>query len=175
MPAATCHPLRKALATNSTASSFASKAPTLTKPSGAGVFDLYDINLGLALNTQVPQYIFLQPYGGNSNDETFDIRLYGWNTLQDKGVADHGLWVPVLLVEANVTLGNIAATDLGANMLISDTLVIVKGDTVTVSPANNTPAFIKLNMLGAQLIEFDFDLTGTGDAANCLWKALDHQ
>lgn len=174
---ATCHPLRRALSTNSTDTAFATKVPTTTKPVNAGVWDLHSTDLGFALLTQpVPQYIFMQPYGGNSNDETFDFQLWAWNVVQDSSASVDGLWVPHLLYRGQVVLGNIAATDLGANMLLADTITTVVGDAdvALLSPTGEQAAHVMVHIRGSQLIEFDFDLTGTADAANILWKPVDH-
>ena len=170
-------PLRKALETNSTATSFTAKIPTTTAPTGTGVFDLTDSTYGMGVNGCVPEYLMLLPYGGNDNDETFSMRLWGWSrTIGAEGTA---LWVPQLLVELAVTLSSSSGAAIGTGMLMADTLVATYGITdekilgvSLMAPANNVPAAAWVNLRGCQRIEFDFDSTGN-DAQNCFWRPVD--
>lgn len=177
MPA-TVTPLRKALTTNSTATSFTAKIPTTTEPTHSetsGIYDLYDSGLGIAVNGRVPKRLLVIPFGGNADDETFSQRVWGWSRT-----VGAGLWVPQLLAELAVTLGNISGAAIGANMLMADTVVVTYGITdektlgvSIMAPANNVPAAAWIDLRGCEKIEFDFDLTGTGDAANCFWRTVD--
>jgi hypothetical protein len=175
--ATTALPIRKALAANSTASSFTAKIPTATAPSGNGIFDLTDPQYGMGVNGRVPDRILVVPFGGNSNDETFDMRVWGWSrTVGADGTA---VWLPQLLAQLSVVLGNIDGSAIAANMLIADTITVTYGlaDERTLglsvmSPANDVPAAAYIGLRGCERIEFDFDLTGTGDAANCFWRGV---
>jgi hypothetical protein len=180
MPA-TATPLRKARTANSTASSFTAKIPTVTEPTHSdanGIYNLYDSGLGIGVDGRVPKRLLVIPFGGNSNDETFSMRVWGWS--KTIGAAGTALWIPQLLAELAVTLGNISATAIEANMLMSDTVVVTYGITdektlgvSIMAPANDVPAAAWIDLRGCEKIEFDFDLTGTGDAANCFWRAVD--
>lgn len=171
---ATSYPLRKALSSNSTASAFTAKIPVATEPSGSGVFDLFDADLGLATNTYVPSSIELIPFGTDANNETFDMRLWGWTKVHLSS-----LWIPQLLAEFNVTLGNIDGSAIAASHFMMDTIALVDGSAETtrvdlVSTANDTTGSVSVNLRGVRYIEFDFDSAGASPAAamNCYWRVV---
>lgn len=174
---ATAISLRKARSTNSTATTWASKVPTATKPTGDGVVNLYDGNLGLAREGLVPKFMQLVPYLTDANNESMGVRVYGWS--RTTGVGSTTLWIPQLLVDLVVTAGNIAAgTEIGANHFIADTITLNKGDSQAsiISPANDTPASCLFHMRGCEIIEFDFNVDTSltdGAAANCFWRVMD--
>lgn len=167
----TVRELQAALAANSTATSFSAKIPTVTQPTGAGVWDLLDAS-NRNKDGGTAKYVQLIPYGTDANNETFDMRLWGWNKTADATP----VWIPQLLLEVQCTLGNIDAAAIAASHFMVDTIVIVEGDTAgaegLINTAADTPASILVRLRGVELIEFAFDLTG-GAAANCLWRTLD--
>jgi hypothetical protein len=170
-----CHPLRKALETNSVADSFTAKVPTATKPSNVGVFDLLGAALGLGFPVEVPKFAQLMPFGSAAENVTFDMRLWGWSKTTDHSP----VWVPQLLGLFAVTLGNIAATPFGANNFLADTIVVTKGaneasgsGSSVISTAGDTTASVLVGLRGCELIEFDFD-KGTATDSNCLWRITD--
>ena len=170
MPKVVSHPFKSVLSTNSTATSFTAKTPTTTKPSGDAVLDLF--NIGHSLGEHIPEELVLIPYGTDANDETFDMRVWGWS--RDVTDPNDVIWIPVLIIELNCTLGNITFTDKGASHFLVDTLVEAAGDTtgvVTVSPANDTAARCVVPTDGAQLLEFDFDMI-LAAGANCLYRVF---
>ncbi len=174
----TAHPYRLALATNSTATVFTSKVSTTTKPSGTGVFDLFGASLGVGLNGCVPKFIQLSPFGKDGNNDTFDMRLWGWSRVVDSTLTVPAtVWVPTLLLEMNVILGNIALAGIGTGNFQSDTLTIVDGDANSPisSTASDTGANILVHLRGCELIEFDWDLAGAqeGVSMNSLFKFVD--
>lgn len=176
MPA-TSHPLRKALETNSTASAFTAKIPVAALPTNVGFFNLFDGQYGVGSDGRVPKFLFVQPFGGNANNDTSSMRVWGWSHDVGRG----SLWVPHLLVELAVTLGNIDASAIAANMLLADTLVATYSGTdekslgtTLISPANDLPASALVHLRGCQYIEFDFSInSGLGDAMNAFWRAVD--
>jgi hypothetical protein len=168
--------LRRARTTSSTSTGFTAKAPTATKPSGAGVFDLFDRGTGLGLEPHVPSHILIQPWGTNGNNDTFSMRLWGWNQVESSGT-DHEAWIPFLLAELTVVLGNVAG--IGTDEFLADTIAVTDGSGEEYfrnlhSPESDTPASIILHLKGAELIEFDFDLAGgqEGVAMNAYWRAM---
>lgn len=169
-------PLRKAFETNAITTSFTAKIPTATEPTGIGVFDLSDSQYGVGNTSYIPSRLQVIPFGGNADDETFSLRVWGWSRV----VNQTDLWIPQLLVELAVTLGNISGTAIAANMLMADTLVATYSasdektlGTTLITPANNVSASALIHLRGCQYIEFDVDLTGTGDAGNAYWRTLD--
>lgn len=172
------YPFRRARTTNSTSTAFTAKVPTATEPTGAGVFDLFDADLGLATNTFSPSHVMLMPFGTDANNETFALRLWGWSKLHSPGITGHDYWVPFIIADLAIVLGNIAG--IGSGEFLADTLTITKASGEdwfrnTVATENDTPANIILHLRGARKIEFDFDLAGAleGAAMNCYWRVLD--
>lgn len=169
---ATAIPLRRAMTANSVANSFATLVPQANKPSGPGVFDLFDGGLGLATQYVMPKYVQVVPFGTDLADETFDLRVWGWSKVHNPGGADHGRWVPQLLLDLAVTLGTAAQGE--ADHFLADTLSITQGDgdAPVISPQNNTPASAILHLRGCEVIQFDF-ARGTAAAANAYWRLMD--
>lgn len=171
---ATALPLRQAMDANSTATAFTAKIPVATKPSGTGVFDVFAAALGIATAHCLPKFLQVIPFGTDADGETFDLRVWGWSR-----VLGGNLWVPQLLTQLAVTLGNVSGAAIGTNHFLSDTLVATDGavadsgtGTSILSPENDTPASALIHLRGCELIEFDFDL-GTAAAANAYWRAMD--
>jgi hypothetical protein len=167
------HPFRKAMAAATTSTSFTAKIPTTTKPAASStrsVIDLLSPNYGITASPHLPKYVLVVPYGTDANNETLDMRLWGWNKTTDATP----VWVPQLLFQIAVTLGNIDAAALEASALLADTITITYGpDELTeISPANDVSAQLLTHVRGCELLEFDFDI-GTGAAANCLWRVMD--
>lgn len=170
---ATAYRFKYALATNSTSASFAQKVPTTTEPTGVGVIDIFNHDLGFATETYMPKYIDLVPYAVIANNDTFDMRLWGWTRIDP--VKSGVIWVPQLLIDMSCTIGNIAGTPIAASTLMVDTITLNKGDTAApvISPANDTQASLLLHLRGVERIEFDFAKTGTGASFNCLYRIFD--
>jgi hypothetical protein len=165
----TSYPLRRALAENSTSAAFTAKVPIDSVPSGA--INIFDRAIGVATDTCMPAYLQVIPFGADANDEAFAMRVWGWSK-----VAGESVWVPQLLVELDVTLGNIAATALGAGSFMADTIAIAAGDqdVALVSPGNDTPASALVHLRGCSHVEFDFDVD-SASSANCLWRVMDQE
>jgi hypothetical protein len=141
-------------------------------PATAGFFSAIDNRLAtMGVKGYGPRRVMIVPFGTDANNETFDIRVWGWSK-----VVGAELYVPHLIAELAITLGNIAATPVGANHFLADTIVVTKSEpnAIISSPANDSPAFALLHLHGAQHIEFEFKV-GTGAAANCYWRTVDDQ
>ena len=167
--------LRKALASNSLATSFTTKIPTTTAPDTVaavnGVFDLTDPQYGVGVNGRIQRFIQLIPFGGNTQNLTYDMRVWGWSKTGEATP----IWIPQLLLDVTCTLGSISATAVAANMLMVDTITINDGDDAAadISPEEDLSASVLLHLRGCERIEFDFDRTGA-DACNCFWRAVDY-
>jgi hypothetical protein len=165
-------PLRKALATNSAAAAFTAKTPTTTKPSGDGVFDVLG-EYGWASGVHGPSHMQIIPFGTDANDETFDMRVWGWSKTRDATP----IWVPQMLLDLTITLGNIAATDVGASHFLADTIVVNEGPAAgdawysLITTADDTPASILMHLRGCELIEFDWDAV-TAASVNCFFRMM---
>lgn len=156
---------------NSTAGSFTTKVPTITKPSGAGIFDLK------AMKETVARYLSLIFFGQGTANQTFNCRLTGW---QPVGELDpyFTLWMPRTLVEFACTLG--AATGVaGAQLVVADKIVdglsLTTGnnnvDVEFISPADDTVAHALVDLKGSHLIEITFDMVNA-TSGNALFSIL---
>lgn len=150
----------RALAANSTASSFAAKTPTATAPSGAGVF---------SLDQQSYAKLRASPYGAGTDGQTFSVRVVGWKPVPNL-TAGEFLWVPTILTEYACTLSafvGVAGQVIDENQRFADTLALVANvggtdgqNTTKYSPANDTPGWFVVDLQGSEKIEFLFDMTG---------------
>jgi hypothetical protein len=164
-------PFSYALSTASTATSFTAQVPTTTEPSGAGVHNLLSPATG-----GVPEYLVLLPFGTNGDNDTFDFRVWGWNKTNEATP----VYIPQLLVDVSVVLGNIAAS-LGSNSFLADTLTVNDGAadngpwSSKIDSQEDLACSIIIHTRGCQYIKFDWDLAGAqeGVTMNCLWRPLD--
>jgi hypothetical protein len=171
----TAMPLRKALTTNSTATAFTAKIPVATEPSGDGVFDLTSASVAVGSPTKVPSYIEVIPYAVDGNNDTLDMRLWGWSRVNVEA-----LWIPRPLAEMSVVIGNISGAAIAANTFMADTITLDLGAadgafTSIISPAGDVTASILIHTRGCRYIEFDFDLAGAQEAVsmNAMWRPVD--
>lgn len=156
-----CLAWRKALATNTTDTSFDSKVPTTTEPTGEGVFD---VESGSVVG-QGLQAVF---YGEGANDTTFSVRLIGWKLMTT-------LWVPVVLAEFACTLSTVvgvAAAAVTDNDRFADTITLASGfstaNVIVTSSTGNIVGHATINLDGYGKIEWSFDMTGATNG-NALW------
>lgn len=171
---------QKALTTNSNASSFASKVPTVTEPTNDGVIDLRHG----AVNAAIPQFMVVLPYGLGSDNDVFSLRVIGWRHIGEAPPqgSPTWLWVPTVLAEVSCTI-SAAVGVAGARVLnterFADTITIVSEPTITAattrqgsilvySPANDTVAWFELSLDGQEKVEFTFDQTTNTPTMNCL-------
>jgi hypothetical protein len=166
-------PLRRLLTTSSTSTSFSAKIPTATEPSGEGVLNLLAESVGVGGGVCVPRHVQIVPFGGDANNETFDFMVYGWSKT-----AGTVIYIPQLLIDCSVTLGNIDAAAAEASQFMADTITVNDGPSdgpgrSVISPEDDLPGSVLLHTRGCQYLEFVFDLTGTADRANVWWRAVD--
>ncbi len=160
--------LAKALATNSTATSFTAPAATLTRPANA---------ISVRRAGSVANRIMVVPYALGDDDDVFDMWVTGWRKITADGVT---LWVPTRLVKLTCTVGTcvgVAASPVLATERFADTITASMGVSNVsyelFSTTDNTPAHAIVSLDGCDLVEFTFDLT-TGDptSANCLYARI---
>lgn len=165
----------KALSTDATDTSFPSKIPTGTEPTGNGVVDL-----SIEGNELGPNSVFLLPYATMDDDATFSMRVLGWRRVGTSRAAN-ALWIPVPLIEVACT--GCSAVGVAGKVIIAterfcDTITLVGavGTTASheiVSPTGNILAHVRLTTKGVQKLEFTFDSTSASAVAmNCLYAFL---
>jgi hypothetical protein len=162
---------KKALATNSTDTSFTSLIPTGTEPTGAGV-----INLGWG-GVLSPNFLELIPYGVGDDDDEFSMRVTSWKVFGND--PETWLWVPKPILEVAVimcTAVGVAGRQVVATERFVDTISIVNsigasGESVRIiSPTGNLIGSILLDVQGSQKVQLTFDATtGSPTSMNCLW------
>lgn len=173
----TLNRLLKAISTNSTSTSFTAKIPTITAKTtnlATGVYDLLDPTLGFThLAEKTSRFLHIQPFGTNSDNDTFNMRVWGWDKTTDAAP----VYSPILLAQFAVTLGNISGAAIAADTYMADTIALTYGDSTTplVSPANDLSASAILHCRGCRYIEFDWDLAGAQEAVsmNAFWRPFD--
>lgn len=173
-------PFKKVLATSATDTSYPSRIPTLTEPTGAGVIEL---GLPGAIGGIVPCRVILVPYGLGSDTDAFEMKVLGWRRL-GIGPSPALLWIPTPLGSFTCTMT--IQTGIAGSVILNterfcDTIAIVKepvtvadvtaaGVTTRFSPADDTIGWIEMELRGVEKIEFIFDLAGGTTSANCLFS-----
>jgi len=171
--------LARALATSSTATSFATLISTLTEPSGDGVF---------SFKTVIPEELMVSFFGAGADNTTFDARIVGW----DKIGTTTPLWVPRILASFSCTLSaqvGVTGAALVSTDRFADTLTMnstapqakftdtdgagaaTRGTVPIFSPANDLIAWAKVPLCGVDKIQFDFDMTGATNG-NAVFRYL---
>ena len=141
---------RKAFTTNSTATSFGALNEQVDEPSGDGIIKV-DGNISGFVSSQLR----VIPFGDDAANETFSGRITHWAKSQADNV-----WIPTELLTFAATLG---AATLVNTEFFADTITLTTGlttDTTLVSNADDLRAWFLLDLMGAQLIQFQVDLTG---------------
>lgn len=159
--------LRRALADNSTAASYTAVTPTATKPETTTTRAVVDLlAAGGRFSNNCLKVI---PFGGDANNETLAMQVIGWNWS-----IDDELWIPQLIAELALTLGNIATGT--TNEFMCDTLVITHGvadeGVQIVTNGADAPAYALIKLPGFELIEFQFK-TSTGANTNTWYGFTD--
>ena len=164
----------KALATDATNTSFPSKVPTATEPSGNGVIDLG----GPGASAVVQNGILIVPYATAGDDDTFSVRVIGWRKLGNAPATL--LWVPVVLAELACTASQavgVAGRLVVATERFADTITLVTGNEDIsidiVSPTGNVIAHALADLKGFKKVELTFDSTAAGTTAmNALYALV---
>lgn len=153
--------LQRVRTTSSTDSTFPSKAPTATAPTGDGV-------IGDPIVQGAPSWVQIIPFGDGADNATFDLRVIGWK------VSDLGLWVPTILAQAACTLSAAVGAngfEVTASQRFTDTITLTQVqanvDSKLSSPTGDLVASFQVETRGSALIEVIFDL-GTATGANAL-------
>lgn len=163
------HPQKARRTNTNTAGSWAAKTPTATDPAAddgtATGSAAITLGPGAGQNGAV-----IQPYGldASVDNKVFKMRVFGWHHVGfGDANPDTSMWIPMLLGEFECTCSaaNAGATGkvLGSTEAMCDTIVAA-GTTVNagvscdiLSPANDTPGSITLDLKGCQKVELVFN------------------
>ncbi len=176
---------QKAWATNADTATFASRIPTVTEPTNDGVVALHGSGI------EVPRQMIVLPYGLGADDDSADMRIIGWRSI---GYQSGGkiLWVPAIMGIFTVTIGTtvgIAASPVLNTERFADTITLKSDNTTSqpvaqgiaiagvesmgrnidiFSPSANLIAWIKMDLLGMEKVEFIFDQITNSPTMNAL-------
>ena len=186
-------PWRKARATLDTSDSFTSKIIRSTDPylaagasgdantaTGASLIALCP---PLAMGAPVPNGVSVMFYGTGADDATFAARVIAWSrTITDRvaSVTDEDrVWIPHDLVHVTGVLSTfvgLAGKTILDTHRFADTLAL-SGTTANagvnvniVSPANNRPARMYVDLEGAEYLEIQVEDDGSATAMGALYK-----
>lgn len=164
----------KVRSVNATTTSLTAKPPVKAEPTGdagngtgASIIDIR-LTPGISANA-----IKLIPYGTGDDNDVFVMSVLGWGCI-DRGKSTQ-TWFSVILGQFTCTMSAYAGIALGALVateLVCDTIVGVTNkwnDDVTasiLSPADDTPAHVTIDLEGFSKIEVLFDTT-TGNPTGC--------
>jgi len=189
-------PWRKARATLDTSNSFTSKIvvgsdPYLAVTAGGGTGDA-NTATGASLialvrpessGQPVPNGVSIMFYGTGADDATFAARVIAWSkvvTDRSGSVTDSDrVWIPHDLVQVTGILSTfvglagktILDTHRFADTLALDGTTANAGVNVNiVSPANNRPARLYVDLEGAEYIEIQLEDDGSATAMGALYK-----
>jgi len=185
------NPWRKARSVSQTSTSFVSKIPVGIDPYiTAGLNGESGTDTGSSLIRMTDEVVGGQSqngvefllYGTGADDSTLACRVIAWAPLQnDRGssiTSATQIWIPVVLIEVDAVLSTcvgVAGKAIAETDRFADTITLV-GTTANadinvniVSPANNTPARVYLDLEGAMMLEFSFDM-GNATGGNALYR-----
>ncbi len=180
--------MQRALVTNVTASSFTTKAPTTTEPTGNTIINLCQPQ---SFGGTLPQRVVFWPIGTGSDNDAFSLRVWSWRRI-GSGDSPNVLWIPTILTEVSCTVCatvGVALSPVLATERFVDTITLVAarsrvqtgadGASATTliepeifSPTNDLIGFFITHLLGSQKLELDFDETTNTPAANALYALL---
>lgn len=162
---------RKLLAANSTNTTAPVKVDTLTEPTSENV-------IHVAPNSEAAKKIVISPFGVGSDNQTFDVYVYGWDYVPVDSTTVQ--WHPVLLCQFTATLsstipgvagGAVAETNYYADTLSDPTVGVLAVTCEKISPANDQAGIYSVNISGFKKIEIVTDV-GTATSANVLYRLV---
>ena len=169
---------RKARKTNSTVASFSARAhlgtePLLDTDAGSATAQVaIDRNGRGGVDGLVQNLLMVMPYAVGADNVTFGCRVYGWRKIGND--PNTLLWVAILLADLDCTAGasvGVAGRQVVATERFADTITLVDGvaDFVKVySPANDTPGYVIVDLLGCQKYELEFETGASATSMNAL-------
>ena len=171
---------RKARVLNGTATSLPAKValphasePALDTAAGSATAQVAkDLTSRGGADGQVQNSLLVQPYAVGNENAAFKVQVWGWRKL---GNAHETLiWLPTLLAQLACTTSafvGLATKELLATERFADTITIEEGHTDFVkvySPANDTPGWALIDLLGSQKYELVFSTETTVTSCNAL-------
>lgn len=173
-----CEKFKKVRTVNATDTSFPSKVPTGTEPTGSGSSASAASVINLEGDGQCQNGLIVLPYAIGDDDDVFDMRVIGWRCVGNDPL--YAIWIPVVLAQVTCTISTcvgVAGKEVLNTERFADTITLVTGNAnVSIditSPTGNVAAHFVMDVKGFQKVEFTFDMTtGNPDSANALYSLL---
>jgi hypothetical protein len=164
---------RRGQTTNAVTTSFSALLDTLTKPAASATRTVIDC-AGGSSNRKERSVLRLVPFGGDTNDQTFSLKVVGWNRVLPAIVGETFQWHPSAVCEVSATLSStllgLAGAPVVATEFYADALSVVTGDVVLhTGTVNVDPAWLECDVSIFELVEVVYDLTGAV-GANALYS-----
>lgn len=179
-------PLKKARSVNATTSAFPSSTDTLTEPVGddGTATGRCVIDVGTKGHGTVPRFMEIFPYASAAANDTFSLRIIGWQRIMPPLSDGRIQWIPYTIAEFACTVGaetGVAGGAVVATELYVDTITVVseevqassRGRSAVFSPANDTKARLVIDLEGVEKVELVFDQTLNTPAMNALYRFYD--
>jgi hypothetical protein len=157
---------QRLFAANVTGVAITAPSPTATKPSGDGILGPVRGEFEAGNGAKI------WFTGTDAANETLTALITGWTYVEGTDNAV-GLWVPTPLLALSITLGTatgVAGAIVPETELFADTIAASGAYTSAyeiISPANNSPACLKLDFFGCALVQVQL-ARGTGASANAV-------
>lgn len=159
-------PFQKLFSSNQSGSSITKPSPTITEPSGNGIYEL----LPAGLQQTVGALFAFYGTRTSADNETMTARISAWRKIGS-------LWIPTPLLLLAITQGTsvgVASQDVVATEYFADTITATTAFTSAyeiISPVDDTIALVKVDPCGAQKLQVQV-AKGTNATANCLASAF---
>ena len=158
--------------TNATDTAFAALVATTTRPAASATRTVIDFP---AVTRRDSGTLCVAPYGTDTNDQTFSVKVTGWKrcTVRQSDTPHLDLWVSFLLCQVACTLSDslpgVADQIVSDSEYFCDTISLTSGiATITQGTANVDTAWFAVEAGGWEIIEITGDLTGAA-AMNWLY------
>jgi len=151
--------------------------PTTTEPTASSTKAVIQWRGTGAGANECPNAILIMPYGTGSDNDTLDMRLYGWKRVSGSATT---LWRPTLILQISCTLSTdvgIASAEVLNTHRFADTITATVAPTTAeiISPATlgvaNQAAWVLVDGLGFDKLELTVDRI-LATAGNALYAAL---
>lgn len=178
-----------ARATNTTDASFPARFRSATRPSGTGnsvaqatASAVIDNTGDQAGGTPVQNSLIAMPCGVGADNNTGSMRIGVWSRVPSKGTPDTEIYIYMLLCEVLYTvsgsLAGLAGRKVDDTQLFADTITLVGTsgnagiDIDIVSPANDTPAHVVVDLKGGEIPEITFARGSSLTSCNALVRMM---
>lgn len=174
----------KARTTNTTATSFSTRSPTGTEPTGIGdaaaqtTSAVYNLTRNSGGATQ--NLVVVKPFGAGSDTNTMSMRVIGWTLVPGVPGTTTDVWDPTTIVEVACALttvtgvagGIVTTTDRFVDTITKTYPTDTTGLLQIHSNAADLAAFFVVDLIGFTKVEFSFSTGSSATSCNALWRFI---